>query len=469
MQAIVFERVGDEDTIKSRYALVAEPEPQRPLPPPPPPPPMGQAAPAFVSGGVLPPSATGGAGHPPHDVRRDVDDPAERQRQLDRERDRREWERKEEVRREERRLQELERSLDRSDAERERERQKEAERLREARRERQRELERDLQAGWATDEDAVRRAALKRRRDARARDERRRKRQREREEDDAERRREEAEAVAAARRDALEAERMQEAAKAAPAPPVAEARHAAAPIQAAEPAAAEDVQMEEGGLPSGEAVFVPGTSLGTLGFLKRAPAKRATVTAPLFSEAEEAPARRTLVPLEYTEEELRASLVNEYAQPEEPEPPAPGANAADELRHKERAERRRRATEERDAKRALLAMIDAIPTTKEALFAYAVDWAAFDKHAVSATVAAWAGKKVAELLGEAEPSLVEFITSHTQRHVAPHVLLDELQVVLVRRSRPMRVWMCDTDALLCRTRRQRHLLSSCGDSSSSRY
>ena len=417
----------------------------------------------------MPPTATGG-GHPPPDGRRDNDDPAERQRQADRERDRREWERKEEARREERRLQDLERALDRSDAERERERQKEAERLREARRERQRELERDLQGGGHTDEDAIRRAALKRRRDARARDERRRKRQREREEDDAERRREEAEAVAAARRAAQEAERLQGAAKAAPAPAETEDRHAAVPMEAAEPPAADSTQLEDGGVASVEGVFVPGTSLGTLGFLKRAPTKRATVTAPLFSEAEEVPARRTLVPLEYTEEELRASLVNEYAQPEEPEqPPAAGAGSTDDARQKERAERRRRATEERDAKRALLAMIDAIPTTKDSLFAYTVDWEAFDKHGVSTTVAAWASKKVAELLGEAEPSLVEFITSHTVRHVEPQALLDELQVVLVRPVGALCVRECATDACFVhRTRRQRPLWSSCGGSSSSK-
>ena len=477
VQAILLEHLGNEETIKSRYSLVSEPEPQRPLPPPslPLPPPLGMTGSAFVSGGNLPLSAVDTRTPPaPSEARQGPEDPAERQRQLERERERRERERKEEARHEDRRLQDLERALDRAEAERERERQREAERLREAHKSRQRELERDLQDGGASSEDAVRRAFQKRRHDTRARDERRRKRQRELEEDDAERRREMADAAA---QQLVVEEAADRAARAADVP---------VPTTTAVPQALEPVEqpMAPNGAPPPEdsaagaqigGVFVPGTSLGTLGFLKKAPVKRTTVNAPLFSETEEAPARRTLVPLEYTEEELRAALVNEYAQPEEPPEPAGAAAAApepaDEARRSERTERRRREKEERDAKRALLAMIDAIPTTKDALFAHPVDWPTFDKHNVSSTVASWATKKVAELLGEAPPALVDFITQQTAQHVAPQAILDELQMVLVRSHGDTCIKRKETMLLTPalpfhlvnrRTKKQKRLSSSCG-------
>jgi RNA-binding protein 25 len=160
-----------------------------------------------------------------------------------------------------------------------------------------------------------------------------------------------------------------------------------------------------------------------LGFRKRAPVKKVVaLNASIFGEEEAAPQKRTLVPIEYTEEELRAALVNEYAAAE-------GAEAGDGPKKQERDSRKRRDAE-RDAKKSLLSLIDSIPTGRAELFAHPVDWAVFDSLRLAETVSRWAAKKVAELLGEAEPSLVEFVTAQTAAHCAPDALLTELQDVL---------------------------------------
>ena len=394
---------------------------------------------------------------------------AEHARRLARERERRERERREELRREERATADRERAVERAEAERERERMREAERQRDAKRARQRELERDLDDGGTSDSDEARRLVLKRRRDARSREERRRWRAKELEEDAADRRREEQELLAAQRK------REEEAARAARAPPPP-ATLPAPPAQPPPPA--EPVPVDSPHLPTDSASPVPTGAWGAshlpplaphaslstpvepaavaiqpeavtappslalgLGFLKRAPVKKTVVvSAPLFGEEEAVPQKRTLVPIEYTEEELRAALVNEYEAAEPSAAPADGGvpAAADALAGGDaksgerllRDARKKREKEERDAKKSLLSLIDAIPTTRAELFAHPVDWAVFDSERLADTVSSWAAKKVAELLGEAEPSLVEFIAAQTAAHCTPDALLTELQAVL---------------------------------------
>lgn len=198
---------------------------------------------------------------------------------------------------------------------------------------------------------------------------------------------------------------------AAPAPPAESPVHAAA--EAPPPEGAEEADQ-----------LMTAPSVG-MGFRKRAPAKKVVaLNASIFGEEEAAPQKRTLVPIEYTEEELRAALVNEYAAAEAPEAGGVGQ------KKQERDSRKRRDTAERDAKKSLLSLIDSIPTSRVELFAHPVDWAVFDSMRLAETVSRWAAKKVAELLGEAEPSLVEFVTAQTAAHSAPDALLTELQDVL---------------------------------------
>ena len=61
-----------------------------------------------------------------------------------------------------------------------------------------------------------------------------------------------------------------------------------------------------------------------------------------------------------------------------------------------------------DAAAALKELIRSIPTDQEAVFAYAVKWAAFDAAATTLVpkLSGWVGKKIAELLGVEEPTMV---------------------------------------------------------------
>ena len=427
----MLQRLGSVQDIAGKLEAAQQAEPQQRLPPPPPLPPP-PALPQRDGGPAATPAADADSFLATLDGSRESDEERAKRLARERERDteRRERERREELRREERAAVERERALERAEAERERERAREAEREREARRARQRDLERDLEEGGFSDSDGARRHALKRRRDIKLRDDRRRRRARELEDDEADRRREEQEASLAARKRELAAERAARAPPkeatpppAPPPPPPAQlARHVDERAAAAEtlPAVAEVAPAAD--VAEAEA-SAPALAVG-LGFRKRAPVKKVVaLNASIFGEEEAVPQKRTLVPIEYTEEELRAALVNEYAAAE-------GAEAGDGQKKTERDSRKRRDTAERDAKKSLLSLIDSIPTARAELFAHPVDWALFDSLRLADTVSRWAAKKVAELLGEAEPSLVEFVTAQTSAHCAPDALLTELQDVL---------------------------------------
>ena len=66
-------------------------------------------------------------------------------------------------------------------------------------------------------------------------------------------------------------------------------------------------------------------------------------------------------------------------------------------------------TEER--KKTLKNLIDSIPTKKEELFQYVVDWDQVDQAMMKNKIHPWVAKKIVEYIGEDEPTLVAFICS----------------------------------------------------------
>ncbi|KAK9825406.1 hypothetical protein WJX81_001920 [Elliptochloris bilobata] len=131
------------------------------------------------------------------------------------------------------------------------------------------------------------------------------------------------------------------------------------------------------------------------------PRKRPLLAA--FGDDDDDKPKRVLRTIQYTEEELRAMKARE-AERVKPE----------------------------DAEAALKELIRSIPTDREAVFAYPVKWGAFDAATavLQPKLSAWINKKIKELLGVEEPSMVTFIIDQLKKHVEPASLLEELQAVL---------------------------------------
>lgn len=127
-------------------------------------------------------------------------------------------------------------------------------------------------------------------------------------------------------------------------------------------------------------------------------------SAAMFGEEEEEEDRpaRVLVPIKYSQEELQAVQ-------------APVG-----------------AAEQQDTKATVKSIIDSIPTTRDGVFSYAVDWSAFDAagEKLAGSVRGWVNKKMVELLGEEEEALAGFILDKLQAHAAAGQLLEELRGVL---------------------------------------
>mmetsp|Transcript_26241 Transcript_26241/g.43740 ORF Transcript_26241/g.43740 Transcript_26241/m.43740 type:complete len:1152 (-) Transcript_26241:1806-5261(-) len=100
-------------------------------------------------------------------------------------------------------------------------------------------------------------------------------------------------------------------------------------------------------------------------------------------------------------------------------------------------------SEEERAKAKLQELVDQIPTDRDALFAYHLDWQALDDRDIIGTVMkTWIAKKLVEYLGEEEESLTEFILTKLQEHAPAQEVLDELSMVLEDDAVPfmMKLW-----------------------------
>lgn len=127
------------------------------------------------------------------------------------------------------------------------------------------------------------------------------------------------------------------------------------------------------------------------------------------NDEEEDQPRRRLVPLQYSEEELRGVQQAEQASAAGLASPAP-----------EDFEARKRS------------IIDSLPSSQKDVFNFAINWDAFTsaKSAVASRIRTYVSKKIAELLGEEEQTLVDFVMEKLQEHAQAQQMLNELVEVL---------------------------------------
>ncbi|XP_050458633.1 RNA-binding protein 25-like isoform X1 [Cataglyphis hispanica] len=116
--------------------------------------------------------------------------------------------------------------------------------------------------------------------------------------------------------------------------------------------------------------------------------------------------KRKLVPLDYGDEKKKKT--------EE------AAKAGKEESTKSQEEKRKH----------IKSLIDKIPTDKNALFGYQLDWALIDNTLMEKRIRPWINKKIIEYIGEPEPTLVDFICSKVMAGSSPQGILDDVQMVL---------------------------------------
>uniref|UniRef100_A0A671LWB7 PWI domain-containing protein n=1 Tax=Sinocyclocheilus anshuiensis TaxID=1608454 RepID=A0A671LWB7_9TELE len=124
-------------------------------------------------------------------------------------------------------------------------------------------------------------------------------------------------------------------------------------------------------------------------------------------EAEEAPKKRKLVPLDYSEDE-RGGLSLDGA---EVTGSRPGVNTEEKRKH-------------------IKSLIEKIPTVKQELFNYPLDWNMVDTTLMDRRIRPWINKKIIEYIGEEEATLVDFVCSKVMAHSTPEGILDDVAMVL---------------------------------------
>jgi len=83
-----------------------------------------------------------------------------------------------------------------------------------------------------------------------------------------------------------------------------------------------------------------------------------------------------------------------------------------------------------EKRKHIKSLIEKIPTDKTDLFAYNIDWDLVDGQLMEKRIRPWVNKKIAEYIGEPEPSLTDFICSKVLAGSNPKAILEDVQMVL---------------------------------------
>ncbi|XP_059164253.1 RNA-binding protein 25-like [Physella acuta] len=75
-------------------------------------------------------------------------------------------------------------------------------------------------------------------------------------------------------------------------------------------------------------------------------------------------------------------------------------------------------------------LIESIPTAKEELYAYTVDWDIVDQNLMDKRIKPWVNKKIIEYIGEEEPTLTEFICHKVVARSTPQSIQNDVAMIL---------------------------------------
>ncbi|XP_028409623.1 RNA-binding protein 25-like [Dendronephthya gigantea] len=107
--------------------------------------------------------------------------------------------------------------------------------------------------------------------------------------------------------------------------------------------------------------------------------------------------KRKLIPLDYSEEEKKAVATAKSAE---------------------------------QKKKSIKSLIERIPTAKNELFTYPLDWECVDQSLIDRRIRPWVNKKIVEYIGEEEPSLVDFMCTKLLARSQPDSILHDVSMVL---------------------------------------
>ncbi|CAK0735899.1 hypothetical protein CVIRNUC_000658 [Coccomyxa viridis] len=154
---------------------------------------------------------------------------------------------------------------------------------------------------------------------------------------------------------------------------------------------------------------------------RSAVAKKKPALSVFGGEEEEDAPKRKLIKLQYTDEERRAM---EEAQKQEAAAAAAAAAAGSKT--------------PKDKDKAIKELIKGIPREQKAVFAYSLKWDAFDDNAdaLLPKLSKWVLKKTVEVLGQEEPSMVDYVMSLVKQHKQPAQMVDTLSAIMDNETEP---------------------------------
>lgn len=83
-----------------------------------------------------------------------------------------------------------------------------------------------------------------------------------------------------------------------------------------------------------------------------------------------------------------------------------------------------------ERKKQVKELVESIPTDRDELFNYTIDWSQLDAALMEKRIKPWINKKIVEYIGEEEESLNDFICAKIDQRQRPERLLEEVKVIL---------------------------------------